>query len=87
MIKTSADVERALNAMPAQQREEVQEIIRRHIAACYRLGFRPESLDRVYAEAIEIVKLGDNQEPVKQTRDWEPRRRYTQYASPKADSF
>ena len=72
--------------LPQEKREKVNAIVRRHTAACYKNGFPPENLDRVYIEAIELVDLeARHPEPVvEEIRDWEPARHYDQYISPKA---
>jgi len=39
--------------LPKEKREKVDAIVRRHTNACYKNGFPPENLDRVYIEAME----------------------------------
>jgi hypothetical protein len=86
-MRTSADVLRALEALTPEQRDRVEAIVRAHVRACFRNGFPPESMDRVFIEAIEIEKL-EAREPKAQAvkRDFEPARRYTQYISPKSEA-
>lgn len=85
-MKLSNDTLKLIHKLPQGKREKVERIVRRHVAACYKNGFPPENLDRVYIEAIEIVNLEAlYPEPVvEEVRDWEPFRHYDQYVSPKA---
>ena len=85
-MKITTDTLRVLSRVSKTQREKIESIVRRHVSACYRNGFPPENLDRVYLEAMEIVNLEERfPEPVaEEERDWEPARRYDQYVSPKA---
>jgi hypothetical protein len=85
-MKLSNDTLKAVTKLPKEKREKVEAVVRRHVAACYKNGFPPENLDRVYIEAIEIVELESlYPEPVvEEVRDWEPARHYDQYISPKA---
>ena len=85
-MKLSNDTLKVINKLSKGKREKVDAIVRRHVAACYKNGFPPENLDRVYIEAIEIVDLEAlHPEPqVEEVRDWEPARHYDQYVSPKA---
>jgi len=85
-MKISNDTLKLINKLPKEKRDKVETVVRRHVAACYKNGFPPENLDRVYIEAIEIVDLETlHPEPVvEEVRDWEPARRYDQYVSPKA---
>lgn len=87
MIRLTAETLRMINSLPAQKREKVDAIVRRHIRACRKNGFLPESLERVFIEAIEMVELQERfPEPpvVEPPRDWEPFRQYDQYVSPRA---
>jgi len=85
-MKISNDTLKLINKLPKEKRDKVETVVRRHVAACYKNGFPPENLDRVYIEAVEIVDLESlHPEPVvEEVRDWEPARRYDQYVSPKA---
>lgn len=85
-MKLANDTLKVINRLSKEKKEKVEAVVRRHVAACYKNGFPPENLDRVYLEAIEIVDLEElYPEPeVEETRDWEPARRYDQYVSPKA---
>ena len=85
-MKLSTDTLKLINKLSKAKREKVESVVRRHVSACYKNGFPPENLDRVYIEAIEIVDLEAlHPEPkVEVVRDWEPLRRYDQYVSPKA---
>jgi hypothetical protein len=86
-MRTSADVLRALEALTPEQRTRVEKIVRDHVRACYRNGFQPESMDRVFIEAIEVERL-EAREPraTAVKRDFEPARRYTQYVAPKSEA-
>lgn len=86
-MRTSADVQRALERLTEEQREKVEAIVRAHVRACFRNGFQPESMDRVWIEAIEVERL-EAREPKASTqkRDFEPARRYTQYIAPKSEA-
>lgn len=86
-MKISSDILKLINKLTDEERAKVEKVVKRHVAACFRNGFPPENMDRVYIEAIEIVKLEaqfPEPEPVKEERNWEPFRRYDQYVSPKA---
>ncbi len=85
-MKLSNDTLKLVGRLPKEKREKVDAIVRRHTSACYKNGFPPENLDRVYIEAIEIVDIeARHPEPViEEIRDWEPARHYDQYISPKA---
>lgn len=61
MMKISADVLKQLNKLPAKRRARAEAIVRRHVEACFRLGFPPDNLERVYIEAIEMS--GEIEEP------------------------
>ncbi len=85
-MKVTTDTLKLLSRVSRDHRDKIETIVRRHVSACYRNGFPPENLDRVYLEAMEIVNLEERfPEPVtEESRDWEPVRRYDQYVSPKA---
>lgn len=85
-MKVTVDTLKVLSRMPKEKQGKVEAIVQRHVSACYRNGFPPENLDRVYLEAMEIVNMEEKfPEPViEESRDWEPVRRYDQYVSPKA---
>jgi hypothetical protein len=86
-MRTSADVLRALEALTQDQRDRVDKIVREHVRACHRNGFQPETMDRVWIEAIEVERL-EAREPKASVvkRDFEPARRYTQYTAPKSEA-
>ncbi len=85
-MKLANDTLKVINRLSKEKREKVEGVVRRHVTACYKNGFPPENLDRVYLEAIEIVHLEElfPEPEVGEMRDWEPARRYDQYVSPKA---
>jgi hypothetical protein len=85
-MKLSAHALRSLQELDEIGREAVEQIVRAHIRACRLNGFQPENLERVYQEAIEIVRLeGPPQKDLSQSSSkYEPTRRYEQYRSPRA---
>ncbi len=85
-MKVSTDTLKTLSRLSNEKRDRIEAIVRRHVSACYRNGFPPENLDRVYVEAMEIIDIEDRfPEPTREEqRDWEPARHYDQYISPKA---
>lgn len=75
-------------SLPAAAREAVTNVVKAHIRACLNLGFAPENLDRVYAEAMELVQMEAAQPKPKAQEDAairEPYRRYGQYQTPRHD--
>ncbi|MGH9843104.1 MAG: hypothetical protein ACREEM_30570 [Blastocatellia bacterium] len=85
-MKLSTHALRSLQELDEIGREAVEQIVRAHIRACRLNGFQPENLERVYQEAIEIVRLeGPPKKDPSLTPDkYEPTRRYEQYRSPRA---
>ena len=85
-MKLSSHALRALQELDDSGREAVEQIVRSHIRACRLNGFQPENLERVYQEAIEIVRLEGppKKDPMLTTNKYEPTRRYEQYRSPRA---
>lgn len=81
MVKLSADTLKAFKQMDAASRERAQNIVRDHVTACMNLGMQPDNLDRVYIEAMEIVRMELPEEAA--TQAYEPFRRYEQYQSPR----
>jgi len=85
-MKLSSHALRSLQDLDESGREAVEQIVRAHIRACRLNGFQPENLERVYQEAIEIIRLEGP--PRKDTsmgaNKYEPTRRYEQYRSPRA---
>lgn len=85
-MKLSSHALRALQELDETGRDAVEQIVRAHIRACRLNGFQPENLERVYQEAIEIIRLEgppprDNSVV---SNKYEPTRRYEQYRSPRA---
>jgi hypothetical protein len=56
-MKISPLTIRALQELSKDEKAKVDAIVRAHIEACGASGLEPENLERVYIEAIEIVKL------------------------------
>ncbi len=85
-MKVSTDTLKTLSRLSNEKRDRIETIVRRHVSACYRNGFPPENLDRVYVEAMEIIDIEDRfpEVRIEGERDWEPARHYDQYISPKA---
>lgn len=84
-MKLSAHALRALQELDETGRKAVERIVQEHIRACKLNGFQPENLERVYQEAIEIIRLEGppKHEPLGHNK-YEPTRRYEQYRSPRA---
>lgn len=85
-MKLSAHALRALEGLDEIGRQAVEQMVRQHVHACRLNGFQPENLERVYQEAIEIIRL---EGPPKKdlpfsASKYEPTRRYEQYRSPRA---
>ncbi len=86
-MKITSDILKLINKLSDEERAKVDKVVKRHVAACLRSGFQPENMDRVYIEAVEMVRLEEQYpepEPVQEERIYEPFRRYEQYVSPKA---
>ena len=86
-MKISSDILKLINKLTDEERVKVDQVVKRHVAACLRNGFPPENMDRVYIEAVEQVRLEERfpePEVVREARIYEPFRRYEQYVSPKA---
>lgn len=86
-MKITSDILKLINKLSDEERAKVDKVVKRHVAACLRNGFQPENMDRVYIEAVEMVRLEEQfpePETVKEERIYEPFRRYEQYVSPKA---
>ena len=84
-MKLSSHALRSLQDLDATGREAVEQIVRAHIRACRLNGFQPENLERVYQEAIEIIRLeGPPKKDPAVANKYEPTRRYEQYRSPRA---
>lgn len=85
-MKLSAHALRALQDLDEIGREAVEHIVRSHVHACRLNGFQPENLERIYQEAIEIIRLEGppKKEGGFSVSKYEPTRRYEQYRSPRA---
>ena len=85
-MKLSAHALRSLQELDEIGRDAVEQMVRAHIRACRLNGFQPENLERVYQEAIEIIRLEGppKKDPMFSTSKYEPTRRYEQYRSPRA---
>jgi len=84
-MKLSSHALRSLQQMDEAGRQAVEQIVQAHIRACLLNGFQPENLERVYQEAIEIIRLeGPPKSDPLVTDKYEPTRRYEQYRSPRA---
>ncbi len=81
-MRFNAQFNREFNRLTKPQRAEVDAIVKRHTEACQRQGVKIESLDRVWIEAMELVRLNDA-EGAREPWDGEPARSYPQYVSPK----
>lgn len=84
-MRVAADILKAHNKLPGDQQKKVNAIVRRHIAACFRHGFYPDAIERVWIEAIELVKAGkDDLDETGPKAD--PVWSYGQYVSPKSEA-
>ena len=85
-MKLSAHALRALQELDDNGRDAVEQIVRAHIRAFRLNGFQPENLERVYQEAIEIIRLEGppKKDLAMSANKYEPTRRYEQYRSPRA---
>jgi len=86
VMKLSSHALRALQELDEVGRDAVEQIVRDHIRACRHNGFQPENLERVYQEAIEIIRLEGppTKDLAVSTSKYEPTRRYEQYRTPRA---
>jgi hypothetical protein len=86
VMKLSSHALRALQELDEVGRDAVEQIVRDHIRACRHNGFQPENLERVYQEAIEIIRLEGppSKDLAVSTSKYEPTRRYEQYRTPRA---
>ena len=84
-MKLSSHALRSLQELDETGRQAVDQIVQAHIRACLLNGFQPENLERVYQEAIEIIRLeGPPKKDSSVGNKYEPTRRYEQYRSPRA---
>lgn len=84
-MKLSSHALRSLQQMDEAGRQAVEQIVQAHIRACLLNGFQPENLERVYQEAIEIIRLeGPPKTDPMVANKYEPTRRYEQYRSPRS---
>lgn len=83
-MRTSAEIIKTIRSLSDKKRQEIESIVRRHMNACQKIGVQPESIDRVWIEAIESVRLGHkvDEEP----EPYQPRRQYAQYISPRGEA-
>ena len=77
----------AVKKLPRKKREQVEAIVRRHLAACRGVGVEPENMDRVWIEAMEMVEIDRSFTKTMNERwpEWESLRRYDVYENPKAN--
>ena len=84
-MKLSAHALRSFHELDDFGREAVETMVKQHVRACHLNGFQPENIERVYQEAIEIIRLeGFPEEPAFVPSKYEPMRRYEQYRSTRA---
>ncbi len=85
-MKLSAHAIRALDELDEIGKQAVEQMVRAHVRACRLNGFQPENLERVYQEAIEIIRLEGppRKDSAASVSKYEPTRRYEQYRSPRA---
>jgi hypothetical protein len=84
--KLSEQTVKLINKLPDTTRDEVTKVVKTHLAACLRNGSPLESLDRLFIEAVEIVKLEARIPEMRleyTPHNFEPARHYDQYISPR----
>lgn len=83
--KLSDQTVKLISKLSDDTREQVTKVVKTHLAACARNGSPIESLDRLFIEAVEIVKLEARVPEMRYEFNphWEPARRYEQYVSPR----
>jgi len=85
VMKLSSHALRSLQELDDTGRQAVEQIVKAHVRACRLNGFQPENLERVYQEAIEIIRLeGPPKKDSGVQNKYKPTRRYEQYRSPRA---
>jgi hypothetical protein len=82
MINVSTATSRAFQRLDAATQLQVKAVVREHLQACVNTGAPIENLDRVFVEAIEIVRLGFKEE-VYPSHVKDLKRIYEQYRSPR----
>lgn len=83
-MKAPKDILKAVGELPLEKREKVEAVVRRHLKACRKFGIIPESMDRVWIEAMETVEF-DAKHPEfanDAQRVDEPFRKYDVYTTP-----
>lgn len=85
MTKPSDQTIKMISQLSREIRAKVDKVIRTHVEACMKNGSPVENLDRLFIEAVEVVKLEERlQEPkIDFAIKSEPFRRYDQYSSPR----
>ncbi|MGE0103331.1 MAG: hypothetical protein AB7H86_13970 [Blastocatellales bacterium] len=85
MTRLSDQTIKLINQLPQDTRAKVDQIIRTHLAACLKNGSPVENLERLFIEAVEVVKLEERAPETIMEFDptWEPLRHYDQYSSPR----
>lgn len=84
-FKLSDAVLKSLSGLDDATRERATKMVKTHIAACLRHGAPIENLERVFVEAIDLVKREPAEEPVALIDPvmYEPARIYHAYVSPR----
>jgi hypothetical protein len=84
-MKISDQTLKMINQLTPNMRVKVDKVIRTHVAACMKTGSPIENLDRLFIEAVEIVKLEERapETRLEYSAEWEPYRHYDQYSSPR----
>ncbi len=85
MTKLSDQTLRMINQLPKDVRAKVDGVIRTHVSACLKNGSPVENLDRLFIEAVEVIRMEEKfPEPkMDYLHEVEPFRRYEQYSSPR----
>ncbi len=84
-MKISDQTLKMISQLTPSIKVKVDKVIRTHVAACMRTGSPIENLDRLFIEAVEIVKLEERapETRLEYSAEWEPYRHYDQYSSPR----
>ena len=85
-MKLSSHALRSLQELDDTGRQAVEQIVKAHVRACRLNGFSQENLERVYQEAIEIIRLEGPQKESGVQNKYEPTRRYEQYRTTRSDA-
>lgn len=85
----SAKLDKVLAGLPPEKAHRVNVIVNRYLRACDDYGVKPDDLERVYQEAIQMAEIeaGLPSPVVVQHFGAEPTYRYEQYVTPTNKDF